>query len=166
MMARSTKPLQSEAGYIDEPQSRQIDETSRDARPDHTLGQNEPCHSLRRHGRSTSVSGPARPAVGASESGQVRPCRARCCRGGFAPLSGPTSRRPERRRRTDARTPLDAPVPGMTSVKVTAPSLPISRRSVPPWAPRAGRSRRRRRPSGMWPNSSARTPVRSGQYAG
>jgi hypothetical protein len=36
------------------------------------LGQNEPRHSLRRHGRSTSVSGPAGPAVGASESGQVR----------------------------------------------------------------------------------------------
>src|SRR5258708_32163116 len=35
-------------------------------------GQNEPCHSLRRHGRSTSVSGPSRPAVGASESGQFR----------------------------------------------------------------------------------------------
>src|SRR5262249_31738324 len=33
------KPLQSEAGYIDaRPQSRQIDETSCDARPDHTLG--------------------------------------------------------------------------------------------------------------------------------
>ena len=40
MMARSTKPLQSEAGYIDaRPQSRQIDEISCDARPDHTLGQ-------------------------------------------------------------------------------------------------------------------------------
>jgi hypothetical protein len=35
-------------------------------------GQNEPCHSLRRHGRSTSVSGPVGPAVGASGSGQVR----------------------------------------------------------------------------------------------
>ena len=35
-------------------------------------GQNEPCHSLRRHGRSTSVSGPAGPGVGASESGQFR----------------------------------------------------------------------------------------------
>src|SRR5882672_727380 len=35
------------------------------------LGQNEPCHSLHRHGRSTSVSGPAGPAVGASESGQL-----------------------------------------------------------------------------------------------
>ena len=33
------------------------------------VGQNEPCHSLRRHGRSTSASGPAGPAVGASESG-------------------------------------------------------------------------------------------------
>src|SRR5215468_486803 len=33
------KPLQSEAGYIDaRPQSRQIDETSCDARPDHTCG--------------------------------------------------------------------------------------------------------------------------------
>jgi hypothetical protein len=31
--------LQSEAGYIDaRPQSRQIDETSCDARPDHTFG--------------------------------------------------------------------------------------------------------------------------------
>ena len=30
--------------------------------------QNEPCHSLRRHGRSTSASGPAGPAVGASGS--------------------------------------------------------------------------------------------------
>ena len=28
------------------------------------MGQNEPCHSLRRHGRSTSISGPAEPAVG------------------------------------------------------------------------------------------------------
>src|SRR5467141_3825071 len=27
------------------------------------LGQNEPCHSLVRHGRSTSVSGPVGPAV-------------------------------------------------------------------------------------------------------
>src|SRR5258708_40351468 len=36
------------------------------------LYQNEPCHSLRRHGRSTSVSGPAGPAAGASESGQQR----------------------------------------------------------------------------------------------
>ncbi len=35
--------------------------------------QNEPCHSLRRHGRSTSVSGPAGPGVGASGSGQ-HPC--------------------------------------------------------------------------------------------
>ncbi len=35
------------------------------------LGQNEPCHSLRRHGRSTSVSGPAGPAVGTSGSGHV-----------------------------------------------------------------------------------------------
>src|SRR5258708_37136657 len=32
-------------------------------------GQNEPCHSLRRHGRSTSASGPSRPAGGASASG-------------------------------------------------------------------------------------------------
>jgi len=32
------------------------------------LGQNEPCHSLRRHVRSTSVSGPAGSAVGASRS--------------------------------------------------------------------------------------------------
>src|SRR5258707_12390897 len=36
------------------------------------LYQNEPCHSLRRHGRTTSVSGPAGPAAGASESGQQR----------------------------------------------------------------------------------------------
>jgi hypothetical protein len=36
-------------------------------------GQNEPCHSLRRHDRSTSVSGPAGSAVGASGSGQKRP---------------------------------------------------------------------------------------------
>src|SRR5215831_10408119 len=35
-------------------------------------GQNEPCHSLRRHGRSTSVSGPAGLAVGTSGSGQER----------------------------------------------------------------------------------------------
>jgi hypothetical protein len=34
------------------------------------MGQNEPCHSLRRDGRSTSISGPARPAVSASGSGQ------------------------------------------------------------------------------------------------
>jgi len=33
-------------------------------------GQNEPCHALRRHGRSTSISGPAGPAVGTSGSGQ------------------------------------------------------------------------------------------------
>src|SRR5258708_21955630 len=33
-------------------------------------GQNEPCHSLRRHGGVTSVSGPPRPTVGASQSGQ------------------------------------------------------------------------------------------------
>ena len=37
------------------------------------LGQNEPCHSLRRHGRSTSISGPAGPAVGTSGSGQNLP---------------------------------------------------------------------------------------------
>ena len=36
------------------------------------VGQNEPFHSLVRHGRSTSVSGPAGPAVGASESGHGR----------------------------------------------------------------------------------------------
>ena len=47
MMARSTKPLQSEAGYIDaRPQSRQIDETSCDARPDHTYGHNLPLRPL------------------------------------------------------------------------------------------------------------------------
>src|SRR5258707_13192722 len=36
------------------------------------LGQIEPCHSLRWHGRSTSVSGPAGPAAGASKSGSNR----------------------------------------------------------------------------------------------
>src|SRR5262252_519884 len=35
--------------------------------------QNEPCHSLRRNGRSTSISGLAGRAVGASESGQEPP---------------------------------------------------------------------------------------------
>src|SRR5258708_40312599 len=35
-------------------------------------GQNESCDSFRRHGRSTSVSGPAGPAVGTSGSGQLR----------------------------------------------------------------------------------------------
>ena len=35
-------------------------------------GQNEPCHSNRGHGRSTSASGPAGPAVRASASGQIR----------------------------------------------------------------------------------------------
>jgi len=30
------------------------------------MGQNEPCQSLRRHGRTTSVSGPAGPAAGAA----------------------------------------------------------------------------------------------------
>jgi hypothetical protein len=34
-------------------------------------GQNEPCYSLRRHGRSTLVSGPAGPAAGSSGSGQT-----------------------------------------------------------------------------------------------
>src|SRR5215831_10411950 len=39
MMARSTNRSKSEAGYIDaRPQSPQIDETSCDARPDHTFG--------------------------------------------------------------------------------------------------------------------------------
>src|SRR6266446_6149589 len=39
--------LQSEAGYIDaRPQSRQIDETPCDARPDHTLGQIRPWCSI------------------------------------------------------------------------------------------------------------------------
>src|SRR5215468_6609630 len=33
--------------------------------------QNEPCHSLGGHGRSTSVSVPAGPAVGTSEVGQI-----------------------------------------------------------------------------------------------
>src|SRR5215471_2764969 len=41
------------------------------------LGQNERCHSLRRHGRSTSVSGPAGQAVGASELGHCRLLAAR-----------------------------------------------------------------------------------------
>ena len=36
----------------------------------HSLGQNLPCHSLRRHGRSTSGSRSAGPTVGASESDQ------------------------------------------------------------------------------------------------
>src|SRR5712691_11474166 len=36
------------------------------------MGQNEPRHALRRHGRSTPVSGPAGPAVGASGSGHNR----------------------------------------------------------------------------------------------
>jgi hypothetical protein len=36
-----------------------------------SIGQNEPCHSLRRHGRTTSESGLAGPEVGASESGQM-----------------------------------------------------------------------------------------------
>ena len=44
----------------------------RRARFSHSQGQNEPCHSLRRHGRSTSVSGPAGPAA--------LPSRANCCR--------------------------------------------------------------------------------------
>jgi hypothetical protein len=35
-------------------------------------GQNEPCHSLRRHDRSTSVSGPTGPAVSVSGSGHKR----------------------------------------------------------------------------------------------
>ena len=35
-------------------------------------GQNEPCHSLHRHSRSTSVSGPVGLAVGASGSGHER----------------------------------------------------------------------------------------------
>jgi len=33
------------------------------------------------------------------------------------------------------------------------------RRNAPPWAPRAGRSRPRLRPSGTWPSSSAPTPT-------
>ncbi len=36
--------------------------------------------------------------------GQVRPCRARCCRGGFDPDSGPTGRRPAQRPRSKAPT--------------------------------------------------------------
>jgi len=43
-------------------------------------GQNEPCHSLRRHGRSTSISGPAGPAVGTSGSGRY------CCKSLFGLL--------------------------------------------------------------------------------
>ena len=38
-----------------------------------SIGQNEPCHSLRRHGRSTSISGPAGLAVGTSGSGHLHP---------------------------------------------------------------------------------------------
>jgi acetyl esterase/lipase len=38
------------------------------------LGQNEPCHSLRQHSRSTSGSVPAGTAVGASGLGQQRTC--------------------------------------------------------------------------------------------
>ena len=37
-------------------------------------GQNEPCHSLRPHGRSTPISGPAGRAVGTSGSGRY------CCK--------------------------------------------------------------------------------------
>ena len=44
------------------------------------LGQNEPCQSLRQHGRSTSISGPAGPAVGTSGSGRY------CCKSLFALL--------------------------------------------------------------------------------
>ena len=35
-----------------------------DAHSESAGGQNEPCHSFRLHGRSTSISGPAGPAVG------------------------------------------------------------------------------------------------------
>src|SRR5215472_16156150 len=42
------------------------------------LGQHEPCDSLRWHGKSTSVSGPAGPAVGSSESGHEESNRGSC----------------------------------------------------------------------------------------
>src|SRR5215813_5166095 len=50
--------LQSEAGYIDaRPQSRQIDETSCDARPDHTSGSKAPFSRCPQRVRSTSDCG-------------------------------------------------------------------------------------------------------------
>jgi hypothetical protein len=49
------------------PQSNSLD--CCDAHATSGSGQNEPCRSLARHGRSTSVGGLAGPAVGASESG-------------------------------------------------------------------------------------------------
>src|SRR5215831_18644629 len=44
-------------------------------------GQNEPCHSNRGHGRSTSASGPPGPAVRASEPGHLQTHAAsnHCC---------------------------------------------------------------------------------------
>src|SRR5215471_21466363 len=50
-------------------------------------GQNEPRHSPRRHGRSTSVSGPADPEVAGSGLGQVLPSRPRRHRVRYTPDS-------------------------------------------------------------------------------
>ena len=47
-----------------------------------------------------------------------------------------------------------------------ASTLPILRPSMPPWPPRAGRSRPRRRPSATWRSLWGRTPTASGQFAG
>src|SRR5258708_16999815 len=41
-------------------------------------GQNEPCHSLRRHGRSTSVSGPAGRRFRSGQAETLRPGASRC----------------------------------------------------------------------------------------
>jgi hypothetical protein len=57
------------------------------------MGQNEPCHALRRHGRSTSISGHAGPAVGTSGSGRYC-CKSRKSPGDNFPAKGRHNRRP------------------------------------------------------------------------
>src|SRR5262249_49157658 len=68
------KPLQSEAGYIDaRPQSRQIDETSCDARPDHTSGSRAPFSRCPQRVRSTSDCGTIAAAQRTDVEGHNRP---------------------------------------------------------------------------------------------
>src|SRR5882762_9851417 len=63
-------------------------------------GQNEPCHSLRRHGRSTSVTGPAEPAAGAAESGHNRTHARQQLRALRSPVAADEQCSDEIRRRT------------------------------------------------------------------
>ena len=69
--ARRRFVSQENSRRLSEGQSCSAHACNRTLGPRTAKGQNEPCHSLRRHGRSTSTSGPAGPVVGTSGSGRV-----------------------------------------------------------------------------------------------